>query len=68
MSRPNDRELREQLIALRVEHRELDDQIIQLEARVPMDQVLIRRLKKRKLQVKDQMTAIEDQLTPDIIA
>jgi hypothetical protein len=32
------------------------------------DQLTIKRLKKRKLLIKDQITAVEDQLTPDIIA
>jgi hypothetical protein len=38
------------------------------EATLHSDQLLIKRLKKRKLALKDQITAIEDQLLPDIIA
>lgn len=68
MQRTNDRELREMLVGLRLEHRDLDQQIVEIEEKGTADQVLIRRLKKRKLQLKDQITAIEDQLTPDIIA
>jgi hypothetical protein len=64
----DERELREQLVKLRTEHRELDDRIVELEAAVDGDQLLIKRLKKRKLQLKDQITAVEDRLTPDIIA
>lgn len=60
--------LRAQLEALRLQHRELDTEITGLtEAPVP-DQLLINRLKKRKLQLKDQIARIEDQLYPDIIA
>lgn len=68
MTRNNDRELRDELAKLRAEHRELDDQIIQLEDSGAADQLLVKRLKKKKLVIKDRMTAIEDQLLPDIIA
>jgi hypothetical protein len=68
MVRHNDRELREELVKLRNEHRSLDEEIVALEAVGGHDQLNIRRLKKRKLVLKDQITAIEDQLLPDIIA
>ncbi len=68
MQRQDDRELREMLVKLRAEHRQLDDEIVALEAASTADQLSITRLKKRKLKVKDQITAIEDRLFPDIIA
>lgn len=68
MQRQNDRELREELVKLRSEHRLLDDEILALECNGTADQLLIRRLKKKKLALKDQITKIEDQLLPDIIA
>ncbi len=68
MQRQNDRELREQLVSLRAEHRDLDEEIVALEASGLADQLLIRRLKKKKLALKDQITSVEDQLLPDIIA
>ncbi|MEQ1577552.1 MAG: DUF465 domain-containing protein [Hyphomicrobium sp.] len=68
MQRREERDLREELVKLRTEHRELDDEIVALESAGTVDQLLIRRLKKRKLTLKDQITAVEDQLTPDIIA
>jgi hypothetical protein len=68
MQRPDERELREQLTRLRAEHRDLDAQIVEEEASAHADQLLIKRLKKRKLALKDSITAIEDQLLPDIIA
>lgn len=68
MQRPDERELRELLVKLRAEHRDLDNEIVALEAAGAADQLLIKRLKKRKLQLKDQITSVEDQLTPDIIA
>jgi hypothetical protein len=68
MQRPDERELREQLARLRAEHRDLDNQIM-VEAASPLgDQLLIKRLKKRRLALKDRISAIEDQLLPDIIA
>lgn len=68
MQRHNDRELRDQLVKLRAEHRELDEEIVALETSAAADQLLIKRLKKKKLQLKDQIQVIEDQLLPDIIA
>lgn len=68
MQRRNEKELREQLAGLRAEHRGLDDEIIALENTGSADQLLIKRLKKKKLALKDQITLIEDQLLPDIIA
>lgn len=68
MHRRDDRELRELLLKLRDEHRALDAEIVALEVSVDADQLTIKRLKKRKLLLKDQITAVEDQLTPDIIA
>ena len=57
MQRPDERELREQLARLRAEHRDLDDQIVAEEVSSHADQLLIKRLKKRKLALKDQITA-----------
>ena len=68
MKRVDERELRDELTKLRAEHRELDDEIILLEGAAAADQLLVKRLKKRKLAIKDRITAIEDQLLPDIIA
>ena len=56
------------LKALRVAHRELDEEIKQLEETSGHDLLTIRRLKKQKLRLKDEITAIDDKLTPDIIA
>lgn len=68
MQRRDDRELREELVKLRAEHRLLDEEIVALESNPTADQLLIKRLKKRKLALKDRITAVEDQLLPDIIA
>lgn len=61
-------EIRGQLYELQVEHRDLDLVIEHLTANPPPDQLLIRRLKKRKLQLKDRITLLERLLVPDIPA
>ena len=68
MERRDERELREELVKLRTEHRLLDEEIVSLEANPIADQLLIKRLKKRKLALKDRITSVEDRLLPDIIA
>lgn len=68
MQRHDERELRELLVKLRGEHRQLDDEIVALEAEPTADQLAVTRLKRRKLKIKDQITALEDRLFPDIIA
>jgi hypothetical protein len=57
-----------QLQVLRQEHRDLDEAIHVLETSGRGDQLALRRLKKQKLALKDQIVKIEDQLIPDIIA
>ncbi len=64
----NEEELRRRLAMLRTEHRDLDAAIGALISTDSQDQLQIARLKKRKLQLKDQIAMIEDYLTPDIIA
>ena len=61
-------ELQRRLEVLRSEHRDLDDVIARLAEKEGADQLLMRRLKKRKLVLKDQITAVESALVPDIIA
>ena len=63
-----DRTLVEKLEALRIEHRDLDDAIERMEQGPYVDQLQLRRLKKRKLQLKDFMALIESRLIPDLDA
>lgn len=65
---PREDVLRIKLELLLREHRDLDDAIAALDAGGRADQLTLRRLKKRKLLLKDQIARIEDELTPDIIA
>ncbi len=53
---------------IRTEHRDLDAAIAALWSNVVPDQLQIARLKKRKLRLRDEIAAFEDQLIPDIIA
>ena len=63
-----DEMLRIRLGVLKREHRDLDDAIHALGESVRGDALTLRRLKKQKLSLKDQIVKIEDQLIPDIIA
>ena len=56
------------LLALEIEHRDLDDVIARLSADPYQDQLQLRRLKKRKLVLKDSIARLRDRLIPDIIA
>jgi hypothetical protein len=60
--------IKERVAQLKVEHRDLDDVIARLTAEDEYDELQMRRLKRRKLLLKDQITWLEHQLTPDIPA
>jgi hypothetical protein len=60
--------LRVRLDVMRREHRELDLAIGDMESAVRPDPLTLRRLKKQKLALKDQIVRLEDRLIPDIIA
>jgi hypothetical protein len=60
--------LRIRLNVLMRQHRDLDDAIHALQESARADTLTLRRLKKQKLALKDQIVKIEDQLIPDIIA
>jgi len=61
-------QLLERLRALEVEHRDLNDVIDRLVEDPAQDQLQLRRLKKRKLLLKDQIELLKNRLIPDIIA
>ena len=60
--------IRGKIEALKVEHRDLDDIIARLARDPNLDELQIRRLKRRKLLLKDQIALLESQLVPDIPA
>lgn len=53
------------LMELRIEHRDLDDAIIALAKEDYVDQLQLKRLKKRKLNIKDAIQKLESKLIPD---
>lgn len=53
------------LAELRVEHRDLDAAIVRLQADIAADELAVKRLKKRKLQLKDAIARLESALIPD---
>jgi hypothetical protein len=61
-------EIQQQLIALRLEHRDLDNAIARLAEGPFVDELQLRRLKKRKLQLKDFIAKLESKLIPDLDA
>ena len=58
-------DIRARIAELEAEHRDLDQVIEHLTLNPPPDQLLMRRLKKRKLQLKDQIAWLENALIPD---
>jgi len=68
MTKESEDELLQRLEALRKEHRELDTTIGELSHAVYTDQLKMRRLKKRKLWLKDLIARMESDLIPDIDA
>ena len=61
-------EISRQLVELRIEHRDLDTAIAQLAADARCDELQLRRLKKRKLRLKDMIAYLENKLIPDLDA
>ena len=58
----------QRLRALRIEHRDLDEVIARLSLDMHIDELQLKRLKKRKLVLKDQILMLESQLIPDLNA
>lgn len=58
----------EKLRQLRIEHRDLDDVIARLSLDLHVDEIQLKRLKKRKLMLKDQIERYESQMIPDLNA
>ncbi len=56
------------ILELQTEHRDLDEVVNALNQNVDVDQLLLRRMKKRKLQLKDQIARLKSKLIPDLDA
>ena len=55
----------QRVIELKLEHRDLDEAIARLQADIEADELSVKRLKKRKLQLKDNIAKLESALIPD---
>lgn len=64
----DEKKLREKVTELINEHRDMDDMITRLTEDPQCDQLKVQRLKKRKLQLKDEIQRLNGKLIPDIIA
>lgn len=60
--------IRARIVELKQLHRDLDETIAELEAAAYVDQLKMRRLKKQKLQLKDELSKLESLLIPDLDA
>jgi hypothetical protein len=61
-------DIKRRIIELQVEHRDLDEAIERLALQPGVDELALRRMKKRKLQIKDSVRLLEMRLVPDIPA
>ena len=61
-------EISRQLVELRIEHRDLDTIIARMAADPTCDELQLRRMKKRKLRLKDMIAYLENKLIPDLDA
>jgi len=68
MSDENIQQIEVKLQGLRLEHRDLDEVIARLQESLHVDQLQLRRLKKRKLLLKDMIEKLESRLIPDLNA
>lgn len=64
----NDDVIQMKISELRQAHQDLDAAVAALESQSVVDQLLVARLKKQKLSLRDRIVQLEDLLTPDIIA
>jgi hypothetical protein len=58
----------QKLVELRIEHRDLDEVITRLAETADINEIQLRRLKKRKLALKDQIAKLESAMVPNLIA
>jgi len=65
---PDPAKIASQLIELRTEHRDLDAAIERLYGDPAIDELAVKRLKKRKLKIRDMITCLESKLIPDLDA
>ncbi len=62
------KQIKRRIVELGIEHRDLDEVIARLTADPSPDELQLRRIKKRKLWLKDEIARLQMQITPDILA
>ena len=60
--------IKTKIIELRKQHSELDIEISKIVKVIPVDQVMLQRIKKKKLKLKDEISKLSSHILPDIIA
>ena len=60
--------IKEKINELRKLHSELDMEIAKIVKVIPVDQVMLQRIKKKKLKLKDEISKLSSHMLPDIIA
>ncbi|MCP5144360.1 MAG: YdcH family protein [Gammaproteobacteria bacterium] len=68
MSETSNNPLQERLLSLQLEHSDLDQVVDNMVRQPHVDQLLVRRLKKRKLQLKDEIDRLKSLLIPNLDA
>ncbi len=68
MAYTEEKSIQRRILELQTEHRDLDKVVKKLSESSDVDQLMLRRLKKRKLQLKDQITRLKSKLIPDLDA
>lgn len=68
MTSESSKSIQTRILELQIEHRDLDDIVNRLTQDAYVDQLQLRRLKKRKLQLKDEISRLKSQLIPDLDA
>lgn len=68
MAFTKEKSIQRRILELQTEHRDLDRVVDELAISPTVDQLMLRRLKKRKLQLKDQITILKSKLIPDLDA
>lgn len=63
-----EKSIQRRIYELQIEHRDLDEVVDRLSAQFDVDQLMIRRLKLRKLRLKDQISLLKSELIPDLDA
>ncbi len=68
MTDPSDKSIQRRIYELQIEHRDLDVVVDRLSSQLDVDQLMMRRLKLRKLRLKDQIARLKSKLIPDLDA